>query len=197
LVMKIQWDDRSQSKGIDVQKVYHDSDGTIYHNTEHPDQFAVQFPAKLANDSSKPYVLFGDNKRATNLWWWRSDREKILEMNAKGASTIAHQDSDSQNIFGNVSYDDGRYTLMIRRALINTDAKIDVQFKVGTFVPILFHAWDGSRGELGLRHGLTTWYWLYLKPPTPVTSYIVPPIVFIMTLGGLSLIVSRVRRKHS
>ncbi len=194
VALRLQWDDRSQSTGTDVTTVYQDRDTTIYNQTQHPDQLAVQFPAR-AGDKAKPYFFFGDTRRPAYLWWWRSDRPKILEMNAKGSASLAYQDPESQELTGQVTYDDGRYTMVVRRALATLDLKNDVQLAPGVFVPIAFHAWDGKRGELGNRHALTTWYWLYLVPPVPPTAYVAPPVFFTLTLGVLVGIVALVRRR--
>ena len=36
------------------------------------------------------------------------------------------------------------------------------------FIPVSFANWDGSNGEVGSKHTLTAWYWLYLTPtPDP------------------------------
>ena len=70
LAMRVQWDDRTESKGTNVNHVYEDRDTKVYRATDHPDQFAVQFPVK--NDPTvRPFFMMGDAKRSTNLWWWR------------------------------------------------------------------------------------------------------------------------------
>ncbi|HCP45629.1 MAG TPA: hypothetical protein DIU15_06290 [Deltaproteobacteria bacterium] len=194
IAMRIQWDDRSHSKGTDDETVYEDRDGRILRQTPHPDQFAVQFPAK--NDpKARPYILMGDKKRPVNLWWWRADKgEGLVEMNAKGWDQFTTQDDSGQGLSGAVTYDDGRYTMFVRRTLVTETASQDIQFVPGRFVPIGFNVWDGDRGELGQRRSMTTWYWLYLQPDTPMRAYTLPPVAFLLTLVLLGFIVARTQR---
>jgi len=194
IAMRIQWDDRSPATGTDDETVYEDRNGQILRGTAHPDQFAVQFPAK--NDpKARPYVLMGDKKRPVNLWWWRSDGgEHVVEQNAKGWGNFTTQDASGQELTGAVTYDDGRYTMFVRRGLLTETASQDIQFVPGRFVPIGFNAWDGDRGELGQRRSVTTWYWLYLQPETPLRAYTTPPVAFLLTLVLLGFIVARTQR---
>ncbi len=185
IVLRLQWDDRTESKGTDVTTTYKDDDGTIYRDTQHPDQFVVQFPAKIVPGGPLPYFLTGDGKRQTNLWWWRADRNKTVEMNGKGTGSLSYQALDSQDVQATVTFDDGRYTMVARRALSTADAKNDPQLDEGMFVPIAFQAWDGSRGEVGTRRAVTSWYWLHLLPPMPTASFVTPPIAFLATLAML------------
>jgi DMSO reductase family type II enzyme heme b subunit len=166
VALRIQWDDRSHSQGTDTATVYNDRDGGIYHGTDHPDQFAVQFPVREKDIEKRPYFFFGDGRRPVSLWWWRADTNALQEMNGKGSGSLAPQDAESQALQGDVTHADGRYTMIMRRARTTPDTKRDVQFPAtgSAFVPITFHAWDGYRGELGLRHSMTNWRWIYLEP---------------------------------
>jgi DMSO reductase family type II enzyme heme b subunit len=185
LVLRVAWNDRSQSKGTNVAAVYKDGDGTIHRATDHPDQFVVQLPALGATGGPRPYFLLGDGKRPTNLWWWRADRNKTVEMNGKGSGALSYQSLDSQELQATVTYDDGRYTMIARRPLSTGDTKNDAQLSLGQFVPVAFQVWDGSRGEVGTRRSVTAWYWLHLRPAVPTKSYVTPPIAFVLTLGLL------------
>lgn len=167
IALRVSWNDRSESKENDVTTVYEDRDGAIHHGTHHPDQLAVQFPARRADWQKRPYFLFGDNKRGVNLWWWRADEGSIQEMNAKGLGALAAQPKEGQQVQGEALYEDGRYVLLLRRSLATADERSDVQLHPGDFAPISFHAWDGYRGELGARGAMTNWHWLYLEPPVP------------------------------
>ncbi|HIA03375.1 MAG TPA: c-type cytochrome, partial [Myxococcales bacterium] len=174
VALRIQWDDRSNSKGTDLDTEYKDLDTTIYAGTKHPDQFAVQFPARNQNPSVRPYFMMGDSKRAVNMWRWAAHTDKFVETNAKGFATQKNQPESSQSIMGKVTFDDGRYTMVVRRTLVTDDPKKDIQFKSGDFVPVMFHVWDGERGNLGQRRSFTTWSWLQLTPPIPNYVQYVP-----------------------
>lgn len=194
IALRLRWYDRSHSTDGDVDATYKDRDTKIYHGTKHPDQLAIQWPTEVSTET-RPYLLFGDKKRAVNLWWWRADKDRISEMNGKGSRSLSYQAPSSQQVTGKVSYEDGQYTMVVSRALTTEDEKTDVQFDSAEFVPVLFHVWDGFRGELGQRRALTAWYWVHLEAPVPSTAYIVPVVVFGATLGLLLLVVYVVRNR--
>ena len=195
IALQVHWDDRSESKGADIATVYSDRDGTVYKGTQHPDQFAVQFPAKVEKDK-RPYFLMGDNKRAVNLWWWTGNDGKLQEITAKGYGAFTLQPVESQQVKTEIKHADGRYTMVVRRSLTTDEARTDTQFVAGAWVPIAFNAWDGDSGELGQRRGLTTWYWLYLEPPADMPLYAGKAAAAgILTLALLGLVVVRTRKK--
>ena len=194
IALRIQWDDRNQSTGSNLQGDYADRDTTIYLDTDHPDQFAVQFPAKL-EDSVRPYFLFGDKKKAVNLWWWRADTNTTVERNGKSIEKLTDQKQEGQQIQADVTFADGRYTMLVRRSLTTEDGKLDIQFEAGRFHPVAFHVWDGSRGEVGQRRSMTTWYWLFLRPEVKTSALIGPAaIAYVITLLLLGLVVRHTRR---
>jgi DMSO reductase family type II enzyme heme b subunit len=189
IAFRVQWDDRDQSTGDNVDFEYQDGDTEIYWETDHPDQIAMLFPAKQ-DDVARPYFLMGDRKKAVNMWWWRGDTDTLQEINAKGYGNFTTQGEGEQDLHGQVTYEDGRYSLYVRRAL-STDGKGDIQFEPGRFEPIAFNIWDGGRAEVGNRRNLTSWFWLYLEPTTPQSAYVRPPFFFLFTLLVLGLIVRK------
>jgi DMSO reductase family type II enzyme heme b subunit len=196
VVLRIQWDDRTESKGSNTAKTYSDWDTKLYMGTDHPDQMAVQFPSK-EDPKKRPYFMLGWTKASVNLWWWRGDIGAVTERNAKGHASISDQSERSQDLKGAVSYADGRYTMMVRRTLTTPNTKGDVQFSPGVFVPVSFHIWDGHHGEVGQRRGLTTWNWLYLKPDVPEDIYHVPAAIFIVVFLLLLGLVQYIRKTHA
>jgi DMSO reductase family type II enzyme heme b subunit len=201
VALLVEWDDRSRSTGTNTTTEYSDRDGTVYTATDHPDQIAIQFPAKFDPTRAdaarvRPYFLMGDSKRAVSLWWWRSDEpDRITEVNAKGYGAFTTQPAESQGLSGGVTHADGRYALHVRRTLTTGDPKGDVQLATGAFVPLAFHAWDGARGELGQRRAVTTWYWLYLEQPVPPTATTYPILAFLGSFVVLVAVVIAARRR--
>jgi hypothetical protein len=65
--------------------------------------------------------------------------------------------------------------VVVRRVLRTEDAANDVQFERGKLIPIAFHAWDGANSEFGLRMAVSSWYFLALETPAPVTVYLYAP----------------------
>jgi DMSO reductase family type II enzyme heme b subunit len=192
IALKITWDDRSNSTGTNTTDDYKDRDGTVYRDTDHPDQFALQFPAKKVKDGARPYFLLGDKKRAVNTWWWRADTNAISEINAKGFGTFQPQDAKSIQVKGDVSYKDGRYTMFVTRPLTTSDSG-DVQLEEGGWTPVGFNVWDGNRGEIGQRRAVSTWFWLFLEPEIPSQAHVLPPAMFLLCLGALALLVRSTR----
>jgi mono/diheme cytochrome c family protein len=207
IALKVQWDDRTQPNGTNDQGGYLDptddsfegaalKGNAIYKATDHPDQFAIQFPAKMKSATTRPYFLMGDKKRATNLWWWSSAQSDVIrDRNAKGFKQLRDQTEKGQSVTGSVAWSDGRYTMIVRRK-IDTGAKGDIALVPGQFTPIAFNAWDGNRGEVGNRRAVSTWYWLYLRPPTPDKVYSYPPFAALLTLGLLLFLIRSVRRSR-
>jgi DMSO reductase family type II enzyme heme b subunit len=195
VALRIQWDDRSNSKGTVLDTEYKDRDTTVYAGTKHPDQFAIQFPAQNQNPSVRPYFMMGDGKRAVNMWRWAAHNDTFSETNAKGFIAQQLQPESSQSLVGKVTFDDGRYTMMVRRSLVTDNPKKDIQFKSGDFVPIMFHVWDGERGQLGQRRSFTTWSWLQLTPTIPDHVQYVPFATFAVSLILLLGLIALVRRK--
>jgi DMSO reductase family type II enzyme heme b subunit len=197
LALRVQWDDRTRSRGANVDAKYVDRDTKVYLGTDHPDQLAIQFPAGPPDSKERPYFLLGDGKRGVNLWWWRGDADVTTERNAKGSGAVTDQPERDQTLTASVAHDDGRYTLVVQRALDTGDDKRDVVFAPDAFTPIALHVWDGDRGEVGARHALTTWYWLYLQPEVPRRAYIVPPAAFATSFVLLLGVVTMVRRRST
>jgi len=192
IALKFTWDDRSNSTGTNLEDNYEDRDGTVYRDTDHPDQMAIQFPAKKDKDGARPYFLLGDKKRAVNTWWWRADTGKVTEINAKSFGVFQEQSDTSQQIKSSVTYADGRYTMFINRPLTTSDRN-DVQFEAGGWTPIGFNVWDGTKGEIGQRRSVSTWYWLFLEPEIPAQAHVLPPVMFLLSLGVLGLLVRSTR----
>jgi len=57
----------------------------------------------------------------------------------------------------------------------------EVQLRPGDLIPLAFHVWEGNNGETGLRMGLSSWVFLDLHEPAPVTSYFAVLLVVILT----------------
>jgi len=196
VTLRIQWDDRSESKGTNLDGKYADWDTKVYLGTDHPDQFAVQFPSKQ-NAEKRPYFMMGWAKDSVNLWWWRGDTNAFVEKNAKGYASITEQSERSQDLQGSVSFADGRYTMLVKRPLTTRNGKGDVQFERGVFVPIAFHVWDGDRGEVGQRRALTSWNWIYLKPEVPEDIHHMPVTLAVVLFVFLFGLVTYIRRKNA
>lgn len=113
-----------------------------------------------------------------------------LELNAKGfKSAFKVQPDTSQTIKSKAKYNDGAWTLVIKRPLV-TDDKNDVQFEPGKFIPIAVNAWDGWNHDIGMQKSVSSWYYIYLEKPMPVKVYIITAMA-VLILAGLELYLIR------
>jgi len=73
----------------------------------------------------------------------------------------------------------------------------DLSFDEGRFIPISFANWDGSNGETGSRHTLTTWYWLVLPPEMDLLRVYGMPlgVALLVFLAGLALVASQRKKR--
>jgi hypothetical protein len=116
---------------------------------------------------------------------WNADRDAAgqtgtQEGNARGwKQPIKAQSEDAQHISGKAKWDQGRWTVVMKRPLI-TDDKKDVQFKKGVFIPMSVNAWDGSNGEHGLIMSVSSWHFVVLEAPTPISVYIYAIMSFLI-----------------
>jgi len=119
------------------------------------DSVAMQFAVKPPAGTKKPHFFRGSSSDQVHLWVWKADLNEANgqgteEGNARGwKQAIKPQGDDGQQVTGEAVWDQGRWSVVMRRPL-NTGDKNDVQFEPGVFIPMSLNAWDGSNGEHGL-----------------------------------------------
>ncbi len=182
IALLLEWDDRTRSIPGDA-KAREIADEEIGE-----DIVSVQLPLVLPEGMEKPYFAMGDATHPVNLWRWRSGTtEKPASAtlaNARGAREIEKRDPAGIGLRAEGLYKDGAWRVVMRRPLGTGDAETDLQFVEGRFIPVAFAAWDGSNGERGSKHTLTTWYWLLLEPPTGLTPLLAALLVVIVLGAG-------------
>ncbi len=161
-----------------------------------PDAFAIQFPKQGAFETSpvvtKPLYRHGDKAHPTTIWYWnagsiepQADSMAVL-MDATGPDApLAHR--GAEDLFADGVWKHGRWQIVMKRSLTG-GASGDVNFENGRYIPISFANWDGSNGESGSKHTLTSWYWLLLPPELdPLKVYGLPGGIglFVFLLGVL------------
>ena len=127
---------------------------------EYPDALALQFSSN--KETVKPYFLNGDSDHPVNLWKWDSSKNEASEWNATGLKNWNRQDSPSQKVAIQSSYEYGRYSLVLKRKLKTNDKKLNIQFDVGETIPIAFNVWDGYSGDTGTKKSISSWFELQL-----------------------------------
>lgn len=163
------------------------------------DALALQFPVKPPSGTRKPHFYRGSSSDQVHLWVWKSDlaeagERATVEGNTRGwRQPIKDQSEEAQQITGGATWDQGRWSVVMRRPL-RTEDKSDVQFEPGVFIPMALNAWDGSNGEHGLIMSLSSWYFVFLEAPTPMRIYINAALAFLI-MGGLGLWLARRERR--
>ena len=210
IAFRIEWDDPfkdtvhksdKEFKPTAIAKVgafssYVEANGMVPRGLEtFRDSIALQFPVKQPDGTKKPHFYRGGSSDQVHLWVWKADLdakgEKATEEgNARGwKQAIKAQAKDAQQITGKAKWDQGRWSVVMKRPLSTPD-KNDVQFSKGIFIPMSVNAWDGSNGEHGLIMSLSTWHYVFLEAPTPISIYIYSVLAFLI-IGGLGLWLKR------
>ncbi|MEJ1336902.1 MAG: hypothetical protein RPU52_00930, partial [Candidatus Sedimenticola sp. (ex Thyasira tokunagai)] len=164
----------------------------------HPDAFAIQFPKENGYASSpaveKPLYRHGDAKRKTTIWYWNAgsvepkrDAAAILLEGSGPDKKLTMREND-KSLVASGEWKDGLWRVLMKRPRQGSDG--DINFNEGQFMPISFANWDGSNGEAGSKHTLTTWYWLVLPPELDVARVYGMPagIALLVFLAGLMLV---------
>jgi mono/diheme cytochrome c family protein len=147
------------------------------------DAVAIQFPAKWKElvAPEKPRFIFGDAKRAVDLWKWEATGG-AKEYSGKGWDNLTFRDDKHLKVV-QADFKDGQWRVILKRDLKTDDPENEVQFERGYYIPTAFFAWDGHNGDAGRKMSMTTWYYTILEPPVPMKVYLYPPIVALAVLG--------------
>jgi len=178
----LEWDDRTMSIAGDetAEKI---ADGQVFE-----DSVAIQLPLEIPQGMEKPYFGMGDPTHLVNIWQWKSGTidkpENVSLINARGIDDIERQDAAAAGIRASGIYLDGSWRVVISRGLVTSRPEQDIQFAEGQFIPLALAAWDGSNGESGSRHTMTSWYWLLLKPPAGPRPVVFAFVVIALIFGG-------------
>ena len=144
------------------------------------DAAEVMIPVRYDRTPVLPHFVYGNIGQPVDLWRWQADRQStgessaaVMELRADGATQPPKpHDMDSQNATGGGVWADGRWTVVIRRSLQTEAGSEEVQLLPGDLVPLAFHVWEGNNGETGLRMALSSWVFVDLHEPAPLTSYL-------------------------
>ncbi len=182
VALLLEWDDRTKSTPGDPKAE------SLAEPGMGEDMVAVQWPIEIPEGMEKPYFLRGDAARPVNFWQWRSGTadggENVALLNASGLAETETRDAGAAGLTARGTYDKGTWRVVMRRPLAAADPETDLGFAEGKFIPVAFAAWDGSNGETGSKHSITTWYWLLLRPPTGTMPYAVAVLVALLIGAG-------------
>ncbi|MBI3813889.1 MAG: c-type cytochrome [Nitrospinae bacterium] len=180
----LEWDDRTKSipGDADAEKL---SEGEVFE-----DAIAIQLPTAIPEAMQKPYFGHGDKEMGVNMWYWNtgntSGSQVVKVLDATGVGSAKPRDAAKTDVKGKGEYKGGIWKVILKRSLTTSNIKDDLQFESGKFTPIAFANWDGSNGEKGSKHTMTTWYWLLLEPKAGSKVYTYPAAaVIILVIGQL------------
>lgn len=130
-------------------------------NSVFPDGAAVAFPA-----APNAPVFMGAPNMPINIWFWRASDNAAntggegRQVNAEGIGT---SDTIDQNVVkSNSSWENGKWTVVIARALTVQSDKPVAQLKAGETKQYSIAIWDGSNKERGGIKSYTGMQWLEL-----------------------------------
>lgn len=190
----LEWDDRTKSIPGN-EKAKEVAEGDVFE-----DSVAIQFPVIIPEEMEKPYFGMGDSTKPVIIWQWKSGKkdspESVKLITSNGFQKIEQRDAGKGGLKATGAYNNGTWRVVVKRLLTTEEKGKDIQFVEGKFIPLAFAAWDGSNGEKGSKHTMTTWYWILLKPKTGASVYIVPFLVIAVIVGGEFLWLRSARKKE-
>lgn len=201
LVLKVSWDDRTESPDSDWDEHYGllrstltDVDGPLP-EAQGPDRLVIQWPLELTDDVAMPYFLGGDAKRPVSQMIWSNTPSRLSVGRATGLD--AYVEGSVGGIEHVAHFADGQWQLQVDRPLVSPDPSLVPSLPVGVPVPLAFRVADGSQGEGESRSSVSAWYAIYLDVPTPTRVYVQPIVAGLLTAGlGLFVVLSAQRRAN-
>jgi len=161
----------------------------------------AQFPVKIPEEMEKPYFGHGDSAKPVNIWFWQGegkDTPQVVKLlDTTGFKNKEERDAVKSGLTAKGVYDKGTWRVVMKRPLVTGEKDKDIQFVEGKFIPLAFAAWDGTNGEKGSKHTMTTWYWILLQPKTGMDIYFIPLIVAGVIVGGQLLWLASARKRKS
>jgi len=182
----LEWDDATESIPGD-KKAKKLASGKLYR-----DMAALQLPSKGSvyggadAKTHEPPLAMGDETEPVRIWLWKSGAKG----GAQELSTLRYEGYErpsliDDNLKGLVRaegfYGDGTWSLVIRAPRKSASTK--AIFIPGEFSPISFALWDGSNGERGARHSMSSWLWIKLEDKDNA-PYMWPLIVLLLAAAG-------------
>ncbi|MBF0169715.1 MAG: c-type cytochrome [Nitrospinae bacterium] len=191
----LEWDDRSKSVPGDPV-----AEGIAW-DTLTPDGVAVQTSVVIPTAGEKPYFGHGDASHTVSMLYWTAGSvetgPKEMIMSANGIAAREPGDAKAAGFTTSASYEMGTWKVMMKRSLATANKEKETQFEAGRYIPIAFANWDGSNGESGSKHTMTTWVWLLLKPDTGSEVVVIPGVILILLVGGQLAMAALLRKKKS
>jgi len=213
MALWLQWDDRTENSDFEsdpkkkamLAAKFGQSYPVLYPVDERmedlPDGVMVQWPVHIPDGPIMPHMVQGDSAHPVNLWHWRADWQEddedhaVREENAAGYKAAPGiQPAPGQQAQGRGVFDDGRWTVVLKRSLRTKDTG-DVQLETGRLIPLAVNVWNGANEEFGLRRTVSSWYFVLLEESPSLAIYILPILGFCLAIGLEFLAIRRAKGK--
>lgn len=149
------------------------------------DAVAVQFAAAPVVGPEKPHFLNGDARHAVTLWHWNAAWEAGTAADAPGHAPVEEEvgrglarieparleKPEAERVRVRSSFLDGEWRVVFVRRRVTGPADQEVQFPATTPIPFAINLWDGFAGEHDGAKAISSWRYLLLYRPTPVSAY--------------------------
>ncbi len=151
VLLRLTWDDPSASRG-----------GS-------PDALAVAFhPGSDGTAPRQPAWYTGTGAR--DLCYWSADRNQTREQVVTDLSTLGAGSSFGTLLASASSYNDGRWTLLMRRPRRISGVAGAAVLAGPHLMPVALAVWDGERDEHGRKGAFSTWLNVVCSDGTAPTS---------------------------
>lgn len=131
LALRLEWEDAHE-------------DLEIRENTQFPDAAALLFPSV----ENAPLLTMGAPGMPVTAWYWRADEpDRGRQLVAEGIGSSRTVDREQVRTRG--TWKEGRWSVVLSRALEIRSPEPVVQLRAGTGLPIGVAVWEGSHGERG------------------------------------------------
>ena len=180
---QVHWQDRIQEvtvKSVKVRGIHNGEDLAILLEYQDPtedaaDASGLEFMVgeKMAHFAHGQEMLQVEGG-PVNIWYWKNENGKAIDMNAKGFKTLRVQ--DQQDVSATGAWQDGTWRVVFSRPLQTGDEQ-DAQIQPGKWVSVAFAVWDGVVGEdggvkeKGSQKAVSSWWSIRAEPPPDNTIY--------------------------
>ena len=170
----------------------------------HPDALAIRVPREgdypVSTTGERPPLAHGNAGQESTIWYWNAGSVDppsapfAALLGERGAAgSLAPRQGEARDLEAKGTWGAGRWRVVMKRPRRAEGG--DLAFEPGRFIPVSFANWDGSNGEAGSRHTLTTWSWLLLPPePAPTRLYGLPVATALIVFVVVALLVRLQRR---
>ncbi len=152
------------------------------------DAIALQLPVKAPDGPQKPHFFRGGSSQAVELWTWEGDRDEsspVHVVEARGFERpLQERAAEQQTVAGRGVWKEGQWHVVMKRSLTTEASGKEAQFELGRLIPVALQAWEGSNGEHGMLMSMSTWHFVYLKPPTRASVYLLALLGIAVAAAG-------------